>query len=721
MTDYGATYRYVDTAQGGVNQRNHVKDVTEVQLNGVRRECYASYMRASDELVDYLETHRNASGRPSVGGFPGKTWTDALRLDFDYESDPSRALFWLRKVCARLESMGVNLRAVRFYFSGNKGFHAEIPATLFGGFEPSTHLHRDLKRVAAAVMRDIPFDGSVYDKLRLWRLPNSQHGKSGLYKIQLTAREVLDLDYADIRDLAVRPRDLQAMPELAPIADDEWDPVPDLVALWRNLPEPPEVPIDRSTLTPAVPDDDRDAQTVSAIATAWPRHAEGMSRHADYLLPLAGFLCAHTSPEHALHLIRSGAVEANDTSFLAASRGWQAEIQRIVVDTARKFAETEEPVSGLPTIRQQFPGLAVILEVLWPELELNPPPAAEPAQAEPKPSLPAALIDGDYPLQTLAQLVTTTEVTGDQLVESILWANRITWAYASPGVGKTLFLLAMAMHLAGNRPFCGRAVTAGPVLMIEEDSPLTILAEYTTTIADIYDFNLAELPFWVNRAQGLRIVDEAGLARAIGIVEQCPILPILVIIDACERITPSDRFNSKEFDPLTRFMQWLIGRGATVVVIDHTKRPATGAATKNAAPVDPMELLYGGRAKQAIADVMMHFSGALGTGVRVSYTKFRGETPSPIDLTFSGDAGFTVRDNPKRAMTKTEQQIMAFINNHLGEWHQLGGILEATKIPERTARRALDALVRRRWLLKQGAKKEGTEYRNNPSLPGAFE
>ena len=76
------------------------------------------------------------------------------------------ALGWLRRVAEKLRGWDVDLRAVRFYFSGNKGFHAELPATLFGGFRPSAELHRWLKRAAELIMAEIPFDGSIYDKLR---------------------------------------------------------------------------------------------------------------------------------------------------------------------------------------------------------------------------------------------------------------------------------------------------------------------------------------------------------------------------------------------------------------------------------------------------------------------------------------------------------------------------------------------------------------------------
>ena len=48
-------------------------------------------------------------------------------------------------------------------------------------------------RAAKRILRDIPFDTSVYDTLRLWRLENTQNAKSGLYKIRLTITEARTL------------------------------------------------------------------------------------------------------------------------------------------------------------------------------------------------------------------------------------------------------------------------------------------------------------------------------------------------------------------------------------------------------------------------------------------------------------------------------------------------------------------------------------------------
>jgi len=100
----------------------------------------------------------------------------------------------------------LNLKTVRIYFSGAKGFHIEISAALFG-FEPSSELHRVFKAIAEKITPDdVIIDTSIYDKMRLWRLPNTINSKSGLYKIPLLPKEVLDLSIDEIKELAREPR-----------------------------------------------------------------------------------------------------------------------------------------------------------------------------------------------------------------------------------------------------------------------------------------------------------------------------------------------------------------------------------------------------------------------------------------------------------------------------------------------------------------------------------
>ena len=376
-TDDTAAFVYVDTAFGGVDRRNTPRALADVRLNGVA-DCYVSHNRATDALVAWVATHTNDKGNPTVAGFDGPTWAPDLHLDFDSQDDPGIALGWLRGVLDRLESWGADLRAVRIYFSGNKGFHLEIPHTLFGGFAPSKDLHARMKRAATRILGDIPFDTAVYDRLRLWRLPNSKSGKTGLHKIRLTHTEARTLDLAAIRELAARPRD--AVGELEPIPDDEWMPVDELVAIWDATVE--AAAPERSAEPRAATDTARARQTAFGIAASWPHgginategdDTDRVSRHADYLMPLVGFLVARTTTEQARAILEDGAEHAGDRSFLH-DRDWQGEIARLIESADARLRPdengddtSERRVKGLPSIAEKFPVLAAVLGAAWPD------------------------------------------------------------------------------------------------------------------------------------------------------------------------------------------------------------------------------------------------------------------------------------------------------------------------------------------------------------------
>jgi hypothetical protein len=51
-------------------------------------------------------------------------------------------------------------------------------------------------------------DLAVYDRRRLWRILNSKHNKTGLYKIQLTLTELENLSIEQIKELATKPREV---------------------------------------------------------------------------------------------------------------------------------------------------------------------------------------------------------------------------------------------------------------------------------------------------------------------------------------------------------------------------------------------------------------------------------------------------------------------------------------------------------------------------------
>lgn len=321
----------------------------------------------------------------------------------------------------------------------------------------------------------------------------------------------------------------------------------------------------------------------------------------------------------------------------------------------------------------------------------------------------------ESPWQTLHDLVTSVPEHQAELVTGLLWAGRTHWLYSAPGVGKTLFILAMLMHVADDtRPtFCGRQLEHGPVLLIEEDSPLNLLAEYVSMLAAIYSFDLNTLPFWLNRTQGLRITSPE-LSQAISnAIIQAPAVPRVLALDACERIVPSEHFSSKELEPLSSLLQRNVAQGMANIVIDHTRKSPTSPVQQ-----DPLDLLYGGRSKSAISDIMCHFSGAIKTSARLTFTKFRGQAPPALDISFNDADGFTLRGRP-REFTESERRVMEIMNNAFGKWVTRDELEEHSNLSAPTLRRVIAFLLECGYV-ERGEAHHPAVFKTSGTGPGMF-
>jgi hypothetical protein len=91
------------------------------------------------------------------------------------------------------------------HFSGHKGYHLSVVAPC--GFHPLPHTPALVRLLAltVALAASVAVDPAIYDRQRLFRLPNSRHPKTGLHKRFLTVKELFALDAERIRDLARHP------------------------------------------------------------------------------------------------------------------------------------------------------------------------------------------------------------------------------------------------------------------------------------------------------------------------------------------------------------------------------------------------------------------------------------------------------------------------------------------------------------------------------------
>lgn len=147
-------------------------------------------------VYNYNEEHfKKFKETGSVAGIKN-VHTDKLYLDFDTKHDLETARKSAVTAVSILKSKGWEDDAIDIAFSGNKGF--SVVANLKQFITPEEH-----KNLVTQLFGSLPgFDESVYNASRIFRIVNTKHQESGLYKIQLTENELTTKSIAAIKTKA---------------------------------------------------------------------------------------------------------------------------------------------------------------------------------------------------------------------------------------------------------------------------------------------------------------------------------------------------------------------------------------------------------------------------------------------------------------------------------------------------------------------------------------
>ena len=166
----------------------------------VNREAYLSAFQFASDFGQYLD----AEG--TTRGFDGVCWAPWLWFDVD-RADLETALSDTRKLAKFLvKTYGVDKASLLAFFSGSKGFHLGMPTSLWGP-DPSTSFHRVARQFAESIAQaaGVEIDVGVYDKVRLFRAPNSRHPKTGWHKRRLSFNELRTLSFDAVVERAEKP------------------------------------------------------------------------------------------------------------------------------------------------------------------------------------------------------------------------------------------------------------------------------------------------------------------------------------------------------------------------------------------------------------------------------------------------------------------------------------------------------------------------------------
>ena len=173
----------------------HVSEIAALLETNKTNDCYSNTLWFDSSFKDFV------ANTSSVSGYRGIGYMKYFPIDID-DSDLEKA----QKIAIDfLESIGTQVPVdfFKIFFSGNKGFHIMIPSNMIGS-KPSENISQQMK-VFAELLLNIPYDTTIYNHVRLFRIPNTKHQKSGLYKIPITYKDLLTLDITSIKEMAQTP------------------------------------------------------------------------------------------------------------------------------------------------------------------------------------------------------------------------------------------------------------------------------------------------------------------------------------------------------------------------------------------------------------------------------------------------------------------------------------------------------------------------------------
>lgn len=168
-----------------------------------------------------------------------------LVLDLDCKDNPKAAIKLARVLITKM-TLHYNLHpdSVKYWLSGNKGCHIEIPASVLGSEQGHPYLHVIYKFMVFFLQREClgcygnkMIDMQMYNgkKGRLLRVENIRRD-NGRYKVPVTSKEFLELDLDELEKLTKKPRlnfDKGHNPVPNPILSAKFNRLKDLIEEHR--------------------------------------------------------------------------------------------------------------------------------------------------------------------------------------------------------------------------------------------------------------------------------------------------------------------------------------------------------------------------------------------------------------------------------------------------------------------------------------------------------
>lgn len=235
-------------------------------------------------------------------------------------------------------------------------------------------------------------------------------------------------------------------------------------------------------------------------------------------------------------------------------------------------------------------------------------------------------------------------------------ASGITFLGGAPGNGKTLLGAEVAITKASGVSRLGFAAEPGRVLFVSADMGPDATRDYLQML--MYPGReLALQNLFIATPHGLLLDEPDGAEAFFGAVRD--VAPELIVMDYFANFIGTDGFSNAELRPvLDVFAEMRDVMKISLFVLDQTRK-GTGQSGADGPAVDA---LYGGRAKGAIADLVIFTKKDAGSGVfTVKGAKARSAGFADINLTFDGVNGWQRQGVSSFRPTPAEDSVLAEI------------------------------------------------------------
>lgn len=195
--------KYYRLVEKDLNSKGSIIPSDKVVRTGCAYPAWVSLYYYPKEVLDYWDKNSN-----SISDYKGDCFADIIWFDIDFDDLEKAQETSLKLVKHLNDKYSIRYSQTMKYFSGKKGFHIGIPIGFIEGVEMSDKFPVRVKSFCSFIASEIgiKIDTAIYNHTRLFRLPNSMHHESGLYKIPLTVSELFESSVDEIKLLAAEPR-----------------------------------------------------------------------------------------------------------------------------------------------------------------------------------------------------------------------------------------------------------------------------------------------------------------------------------------------------------------------------------------------------------------------------------------------------------------------------------------------------------------------------------